>query len=142
MRILKIRRIGVYVQSYSSLNLMIMTATAIAEKSKATIVLFTLLPTGYSKSQKRKKDKLIIKSLQNLQSTALYEVSVTACANPKEEILRMSQDFDLMLLEEKAHKKSFNSHEESFAFQVADKADCSVIIVKTVVPLKKLVQRI
>ncbi len=138
----KIRRIGVYVQSYSSLNLMIMTATALAEKSKATIVLFSFLPPGYGKKQKANKDKLIIKSLQNLQSTALYEISLTASDNPRQEILNMSSEFDLLLLEEKAHQKSFKSHEESFAFQVADEAKCSVIIVKSVIPLKKFVQRL
>jgi len=138
----QIKKIGVYIQSYSSLNLMIMTATALAEKNKATIVLFSFLPAGYGKKQKTNKDKLIIKSLQSLQSTALYEISLTESDDPKREILRMSSGFDLMLLEEKAHKKSFSSHEESFAFQVADEADCSVIIVKTVMPLKKLVQRL
>ncbi len=137
-----IRKIGVYVQSSSSLNLMIMTATALAEKNKAKIVLFGFLPTGYGKAQKRKKDKLILKSLQTMQSTALYDISVSVSDDPKQELMKMSSGFDLMLLEEKAHHKSFKSHEESFAFQVADEAKCSVIIVKSVVPLKKFVQRL
>ncbi len=138
----KIQRIGVYVQSYDSLNLMIMTATALAEKSKAVIVLFGLLRPGYSKAQKAKKDKLMIKSLQNLQSTALYEITVSVSDDPKQELINISSGFDLMILEEKAHQKKFKSHEESFAFQVSDRANCSVIIVKSVVPLKKLAQRL
>jgi len=135
------KRIGLYVQSDSSLNLMVMCATAIAEKHKAKIVLFSFLSENYNKRQKTKNDKLIIKSLQNFQSTALYDISVSVSNDPMQELIRMSSDFDLMILEKRPDQKSHKGHEESFSFQVADKAKCSVILVKSVLPFKKLVQR-
>lgn len=134
------KKIGIYVQNGSSLRLMIMCATAIAEKHKAKIVLFSFLPNNYNKRQKTKKDKLLIKSLQNLQSTALYDISVSVSNDPMQELIRMSSDFDLMILEKKADQKLYKSHEKSFSFQVADQAKCSVILVKSVIRFKKFMQ--
>lgn len=133
-------KIGVYIKNGNNLNLMLMCATAVAEKRKARIVLISFLPENYTKKQKKKVDGLLIESLQNLKSTALYDIRLDVSNNPQKEIIRMSSEFDALIVG-KEPRTPGKSIEDSPVFQIAQQAKCTVVMVKTVKKLKKLAQK-
>ena len=131
-------KIGVYVKDVKNLSLMVMCATAVAEKRKARIVLLGFLPVGYSEKQKRNEDRLLIESLQNLKSTALYDVKLDVSENPVEDLVGMSSDFDVLIVG-KDIKLRNKPVEVLPSFQIARRAKCTVLIVKTVRTIDKIV---
>jgi amino acid transporter/nucleotide-binding universal stress UspA family protein len=134
-------KIGVYIKNNNNnLNLMLMCATAVAEKRKARIVLISFLPENYTKQQKRKSDNLLIESLQNLKSTALYDIRLDVSDNPIKEIVRMSSDFDALIVGKESRNPG-KKIEDSPAFQIAKQAKCTVVMVRTVKTLTKIARK-
>lgn len=138
----KPKKIGLYVHDLKHIHLMLMSATAIAEKHQARIVLLGYLPENYSKRQKHRADKMMLAALENLNSTALYDISLEQSNDPKESLIRRSEEFDLLIVGKESENSAAKSMEQSDSFQLARQAACSVILVKTVKPLKKLIRRI
>ena len=136
------RKIVLYVKNASDLNLMLNTATAIAEFRGARIVLLKFLPVNYSKRQKQWADKLIVQAIENFNSSALYDVSLIPTDNPKEELLKYSSHVDLLILGTEKGIQSARHIEESESFRIAEQAACSVLMVKSINKFKKLVSRI
>jgi len=136
------QKIGVYIQDNNSLHLMMMCAAAIAEKHQARIVLLGFLPENYSKRKKSSMDKLVLKSLQILNSMALYDISLSVCADPEQELIHLSTGFDLIILGKDPEKRKNRTLEEYFSFRVADRSKCSALIVNSIPPIKKFVQRL
>jgi len=135
------RKIGIYIKNTANLSLMLMCATAVAEKQNAKILIIGFLPEEYSKRQKSRTDKLMVESLQNLNTTSLYDVTLKTTQDPVRELSGMSKDLDILILgmDRKLKDKTF---EELPSFRIAREADCSVILVKSVSRIRKLVQRI
>ena len=133
-------KIGVYVNNSNNLNLMLMCATAVAEKRKARIVLISFLPENYSKKQKRKSDNLLIESLQNMKSTALYDIRLDVSNNPTESVISMSSEFDALIIG-KEPRNPGKKLEDSPALQIAKQAKCTVMMVRTVRKLTKIAQK-
>jgi len=132
-------KIGVYIKDTHNLNLMLMCATAVAEKRKARIVLISFLPKDYSQQQKRKADNLLMESLQNLKSTALYDIRLDVSDHPKKDIISLSSGFDVLIIG-KDTRNPGKTLQDSPAYQIAAEAKCTVVLVKTVKRLKKIVQ--
>ncbi len=137
----KPEKIGVYIKNSNNLHLMLMCATAVAEKRKARIVLISFLPKNYSKQQKTKADNLLIASLQNLKSTALYDISLQVSDNPEKEIIKMSSEFDALIVG-KEPRNPGKKLEDSPALQITSGAKCTVVLVKTVKRFQKIVQNL
>ncbi len=135
----KPRKIGVYVHNAGNIELMLMCATAIAEKHQARVIMKTYLPENYSKRQKIKADKLMIESLYNFNSPTLYELSIDVSDDPLKELIRVSSNLDVLIVGTEQLKNE-TTFEESLPFQLARNAQCSVILVKTVSKFKKLVK--
>ncbi len=135
------KTIGVYVKNSRNLYLMLMTATAVAEKENARIILFSYLPTEYEKQQKYKADGLIKESLEHLKSTALYSLELLKSNNPDEEIINKSSEFDLLIIG-KDYRSKHKSLEELSSFKISREAKCSVVVVKTAKILDKISQSI
>ncbi len=133
--------VGVYVKDERNLYLMLMIATAIAEKRNAKIVIFSFLPTGYSKLQKSRVDKLIRESLEHLKTTVLFNVEMYVSDDPVNDTVKLSSKFDIMVIG-KDLRAQHKSVEELPSFQISLKAKCTVIMVKTVKKLDKLVNLI
>ncbi len=123
-------KIGVYIRDTHNLHLMLMCATAVAEKRKARIVLISFLPPDYNRQQKIKADKVLIESLESLKSTALYDIKLNVSDNPVEELIRMSADFDALIVG-KEPRNPGKTIEDSPAFQIVSDAKCTVVMVKT-----------
>ncbi|MBN2638004.1 MAG: amino acid permease [Bacteroidales bacterium] len=138
----KPKKIALYVHDLKHMHLMLMSATAIAEKYNSKIVLLGYLPEDYSKRQKSKADKMILASLENLNSTALYDISLIQSNDPKEDLINRSKEFDLLIVGKETENSAPKNMEKSDAFQIARNAECSVIMVKTVNTLKKLIRRL
>jgi hypothetical protein len=119
---------------------MLMCATAVAEKRKARIVLIGFLPENYTKQQKKKADNLMIESLQNLKSTALYDIKLNVSNDPVKELIEMSSGFDAMIVGKELRNPG-KSIADSPAFKIAQKAECTVIMVKTVKSFNKFTQK-
>lgn len=136
------KKIGVYIQDSNSLHLMMMCAAAIAEKHQAKIVLLGFLPENYGKRLKSSMDKLILKSLQILNSMALYDISLSVCTDIETELIHLSAELDLLILGKEPEKRQHKNLEESFSFRVSNQSKCSAIIVKSIQPIKKFVQRL
>ena len=134
----KPRRIGVYVRETKNLSLMLMAASAVAERRNARIVLLGFLPEGYSNQQKKKTDKLLVESLQSLKSTALYDVKLNISNDPVEELVKISSDIDVLVVG-KDRKLKEKKVEELPSFQISRRAQCTVLIVKTVRTFDKIV---
>ena len=137
----KPQRVGVFVQDAAHLNLKLICATAIAEKHNARVIMTALLPEKHSKKQKLKADRLMIESLQNFNSPVLYELGINISNNPLEDMIRMSSNLDVLIVGINQIKNE-NTFEHSLAFQLARRANCSVILVKTVSKFKKLVNNL
>ena len=123
-------KIGVYIRDELNIHLMLMCATAVAEKRKARIVLVSFVPPNYSKQQKRKADKILIDSLQNLKSTALYDIRLNVSDNPVKDLVEMSGEFDAMIVG-KEPRNPGKTIEDSPAFKITRDAKCTVMMVKT-----------
>jgi APA family basic amino acid/polyamine antiporter len=136
------KKIGVYINNFNSLHLMMMCAAAIAEKNQAKIVLLGFLPNNFNKRQKANIDKLILKSLQILNSMALYDISLSVCNKPEQELIRQSDQLDLLIMGDDPNKRKRKSLEESFSFRVSKQSKCSAIVIRSIQPLKKFVQRL
>jgi len=131
-------KIGVYVRETKNLHLMLMAASAVAERRKARIVLLGFLPEGYSNQQKKQADNLLVESLQNLKSTALYDVKLNISNNPVEDLIKMSSNYDVLVVG-KDRKLKEKQVEELPSFQISRRAECTVLIVKTVRTFDKIV---
>ncbi len=136
------RKIALYVKSSVDLNLMLNCATAVAEKRDARIVLLKFLPVKYSKRQKQRADKLIVEAIENFNSSALYDISLIPTDHPKEELLKYSTKVDLLIISAERGVKTAKSIEESDSFRISEQADCSVLMVKSVSKMKKLVSKL
>jgi len=134
----KPKKVGIYIHEEVNLNLTLICATAIAEKNNAKVIISTYLPVGYTSREKAKADKMMIESLEEFNSPAFYELSINESQNPLEDLLKQSSGLDVLIVGIESLKSEEN-FEHSLPFQVADKADCSVILVKSVSRLKKIV---
>ncbi len=133
------QRVGVFVQDAAHLHLKLVCATAIAEKHNAQVIMTAILPEKYTKKQKMKADKLMLESLRLFDSPVLYQLGVYASNDPLEQLLQMSKNMDVLIVGVN-HIKNENVFEQSLAFQLARRAECSVILVKTVSRFKRLVK--
>ncbi|UBM63290.1 amino acid permease [Candidatus Sulfidibacterium hydrothermale] len=136
------KRIAIYVKNASDLNLMLNCATAIAEFRGARIVLLKFLPLNYSMRQKQWADKLIVQAIENFNSSALYDISLIPTSHPKEELLKYSERVDLLIIGTDKRLQSAKAIEESEPFRIAEQAACSVLMVKSVSKLKRLVSKL
>jgi APA family basic amino acid/polyamine antiporter len=134
----KPKKIGVYVHDAANLNLMLVCATAVAEKHDAKVIIKAYLPEKYNKRQKAKIDKMMVESLEIFNSPALYEINVNVSNNPLEDLIAQSETLDVLIVgtEQLGNENKF---EHSLPFQLARHAHCSVILVKTVSKFKKLI---
>jgi len=137
----KPKKIGVYIHGASHLNLMLQCATAIAEKHSARVILKAYLPKNYTKRQKTKADKLMIDSLQNLNSPTLYELAINISDNPIHDLIAASSSLDVIIAGVE-NVKNENTFEHSLPFQLSRQAKCSVILVKTVSRFKRVIKSI
>jgi APA family basic amino acid/polyamine antiporter len=136
------KKIAIYVKNASDLNLMLNCATAIAEFRGARIVLLKFLPLNYSKRQKMWADKLMVQAIENFNSLALYDISLIPTDNPREELLRYSQQVDLLIFGSDKSARTPKAIETSEPFRIAEQAACSVLMVNSVSKIKKLVSRL
>lgn len=137
----KPEKVGVYVHDAANLNLMLISATAIAEKNNAKVILNAYLPEKHNKRQKARVDKMMIESLQTFNSPALYQINVNISNNPLENLILESASLDVLIVgtEQLGNENKF---EHSLPFQLARRAHCSVILVKSVSRFKRLLKSI
>jgi APA family basic amino acid/polyamine antiporter len=134
----KPKRIGVYVHGEENLNLTLICATAVAEKFDSRVIINTYLPYDYTLKQKTKADKLMIESLEEFKSPALYDININKSRYPYADLLKQSANLDLLIVGVDG-LKSDKKFTESLPFKIADNAECSVILVKSVSKIKKIV---
>ncbi len=134
------KRIGVYLNNSSSMSLMLSCATALSEKHGSKIIMSTYIQKGYSKRQKTKADKILIEGLQNLNSQSLYELSLVESNDPLQDLISTSASLDVIFIEIGA--VNGDNFEQSLPYQLAHKANCSVILIKTVSKFKKVINSI
>lgn len=135
------KTIGIYINSTAQLDLMTMCAKAIAEKYSAKIVLIAFVPKDVNKKQKFKADKMLVESLQNLNTTAFYDLSLSTSNDPQKELIDRSAQFDLLILGLPQGLKG-KAIDESTTFYIARHAQCSVILANSVGQIRKLVKRL
>ena len=137
----KPKSIAVYIKNDTNLQLMLMCATAIAEKHTARISLIAYLQDNYSKYQKQKLDKLISESILSLKSPVLYDIKIEVSNTPHKNIIELSSELDMLIIgkDERAKNKSIT---ETASFQISQKAKCSVLMVKSTDLIKKITQMI
>lgn len=135
------KKIAIYLRETKHMQLKLMCATAIAERNKAKIVIVSFLPENFQKRQKNRADRIMLESLQNLETTAIYDLSLIVSNDPQAEIIRMSKDFDILIMG-MDHGPKGKPIVESPAFQIAQHAQCSVILANSIGRLQRFVQRI
>ncbi len=130
--------IGVYVKDFRNLGMMLMCATAIAEKRKAKIALFSYLPSGFSKQQKSRVDKLMVESISQLKTTALYSVELFISDDPVKDTIRNSSNYDVLIIGKDLRRQD-GSLDGLPSFQITRESKCTTIMVKTVGKIDKIV---
>jgi hypothetical protein len=135
------KNIGVYVKDTRNISLMLRIAAAVAEKRGAKIVLFSYISPGFTKQQKIKADKILIESLQELKTTALYDVKLLISDDPTEDTINRSSEFDVLIIGKDLRNPN-KTLEELQSFRIAQKASCTVALVKRVKGFEKYTQSI
>ena len=136
------KEIALCLRGKANLDLMIMIATSLAEAFKGRITLLHILPPKYSKNQKSRADRIIVETIQKLNSIALFDVQLRVAIDPLKELVALSGRFDLMLIGALKSGLSEKSISSSFAKQFTEQANCSVIVVKEVPGYRKLIGKI
>jgi hypothetical protein len=130
--------IGVYLRDEKNIELMLMTATAIAEAKDAKVELIGYVPEKYTLKQKKKIDKLLIESLGMLKTTALYSVKLINNDVPDDDLIERSQNYDILIVGKERHRQDKKINDLP-SFKIAKNAKCSVILVKSIHKFANLV---
>jgi amino acid transporter/nucleotide-binding universal stress UspA family protein len=136
------KNIGVCIKGTANLELMTIVATAIAEHFNGRLTLINILPKGYDRKQKDRADSIVIETISKLKSTVLYDVNVRAAEDPIEELINLSSEFDLMLIGIGRLALTEKAISESLSVTFTEQAKCSVIMLKEVSGVKKLMSKI
>lgn len=136
----KFKNIAIYLQDKNNLRLMITAAVSLAEKNNARLTLFQLLPENYNKRQKSKVDRLMISAMEELKTTALYNTTIITTNDIQKEIISFSGNFDLLIIGKEQEKITSKNIEQSNSFLIARQVKCSVIMVKSISPLKRFTE--
>lgn len=136
------KKILVYVSKYVSLDLLFITATAIAENHKSRLTLFYQLPEGYTKKQKAKTDRMVAGNLHKFNSMALYDVELKATDHIARDLIDLSSEYDLLVFGTNHQKLTKEAIASATEFKVAEQANCSVLMVKEVPGYKKVMSKI
>ncbi len=134
--------IAIYLKDSHDLSLMLNCATAIAENHNARIIVLKYLPTNYSKKQKQKADKLMVQTIENFNSSMLYDISLIPTDNSEEDIIKYSSQVDLLIISAEHGLIAKKSIEERESYNISEQADCSVLMVKSVSKIKKLAAKL
>ena len=129
--------IGVYIKDYRNLSLMLRCATAVAEQLDTRLFIFSYLPEDYTKQQKSRADKLLIRCLEELRTTALYSAELYVSADPVNDIIERSEKFDALIIGKDLRNPN-RSLEDLPSFKIAREAKCSVAMVKKAGRLEKI----
>ncbi len=136
------KRILVFVSKHTNIDLLFIVATAMAEHFNSRLTLLYRLSQDFGRKEKLKTDRTVAHHLQNLKSLALYNVELMVTDNPAAELIKRSNDFDLMIFRNRHQKLSKEAIANSIEFQVAEQSKCSIIMVKEVPGYKKVMARL
>jgi len=138
--VLNPKKIAVSLAGRINLDLMVALANSLAESNNSQISFLSILPEKFNYTQRLKADRVLIESVQKLSANILYNVKLLKSSNPLEELIRQSEDFDLLIVG--ATKSKFNKKEKigDFADQISVRAKCDVAVVRSLPVYRKILR--
>jgi len=132
------RRIAVALGGRVNTGLMVELAASLAYNYKGHINFITILPKDFTLKQKTFADKVLAEAIQSSRKPVLYSVNTYSSDNPLQKLVDLSQEYDLLITGTTKVKFFQRTILGRFATDLADKAHCSVAIVRVVDSLKKI----
>ncbi len=136
------KRIAVSLGGRVNLELMVSLAGALATAYKGEITFLNILPQNYTTEQRTYTDRTLVEAIKNHTTNALYSVQVLSSDRPQDVLIEQSANFDLLIIGTTKVGFLEKAVVGAFAIQVAEQAQCSVAVVKTITKAKQIIKRI
>ena len=135
------KKIGVSLGSSLNLELIVKLAGAVADCYGASLDFFNILPSNYTQEQKERSGHLLIGAIQTHAAHALYRIEVATSDQPLDFLMEKSQDLDLLVVGTSKVSLLERAVVGPFSSQLAQRAKCSVAIVRAVPFVKRLLAK-
>jgi len=136
------RRVAVSMGGRVNLELMVKVGAALADRFGGELTFLSVLPTQYSPEQKAYADRNVMEAIELNKSAGLYNVRLLASDQPLDTLVRLSAEFDLLIIGTTKVGLLQRGTLGDFATSLADRAACSVAIVRAVSNAKKIISKI
>ena len=134
------KRIAVSLGSKINLNLMVKLAGDVADRYAGEITFFNILPSEYSEDQKQYSAKILMEAIKQHAAKALYHIDLLSSDEPLQLLVKRSADFDLLIVGTTKVGLLERVIVGTFSSQIVMNAECSVAVVKSAPPVKKLLK--
>ena len=132
------RRIGVSLGGWDNVPLMTRVAGALAEQHAAELFYFNIMPENFDRQHLHHARRIQMAAIDRHTSLVPYHTSVLHSDNALDAIVNKSRELDLLVVG--TTKSGFLGQESigSFSTMIAQKADCSVAIVRRAPALRRI----
>ena len=132
------RRIAVSLGSSLNLDRMVQFAGAVADRFAGEITFLSVLPEKFTHEQRAHADKVLVEAIQKHAANALYRIEVVRSDQPLELLVERSAEFDLLIVGTTKVGFLERAVVGSFSAQLAERARCSIAVVRAVPPIKRV----
>jgi len=136
------KNIAVSLGGRANLELTVKLADALADYFGSEMTFLNVLPKDYSPQQKDYTDRTFIEAIQKHRSKALYSIKVIASDNAIDTLVEASTNFDLLIVGTAKSGLLERATVGTFSTQIAERAHCSVAVVRVVPKAQKIIQKI
>lgn len=135
------RKVAVPVSSPINLPLILRLADALSNSYNCEIHLLTILPLNFKPQQKQHTKKLI-STIRKEPGRRRYKFNIFSSDNPLELLVEKSTQYDLLIVGTREVKLWEGAVVGRFSTQVAERAACSVAVVRKVSAPKKIIKTV
>ena len=135
------QRIGIALGGHINMSLMVDLASSLAEQSQGRITFISILPKDFTAHQKVKADKNISEAILKNRKQVLNNVETFSSEAPLELLIEQSKNYDLMIIGTTKTGVMQRAVMGSFATEFAERAKCTVAIVKVVRSAEKITKK-
>ncbi|WP_020529637.1 amino acid permease [Flexithrix dorotheae] len=135
------KKIAVSVGSSLNLELITRLGSCLAKSFGGQITFLTIIPTNAKEEQKKQQEKLLNNiKVQQRGNTSTFEM--ISSDNALETLIEKSSEFDLLIVGTSKVKLLERAVVGHFSTQLAERAACSIAVVRTVTTAKKLINSV
>jgi len=134
-------KIGIALGGHINMGLMVNLASSLAEQNGGKISFLSILPKDFTLQQKTRTDRNITEAIGRNKNQVLYNVETFSSDMPLDLLIEESKKYDLMIIGTTKTGVMQRAVIGSFATEFAERAYCSVAIVKVVRSAEKITRK-